>query len=71
METHNVSVTKVTYRSMLINEVIPAICAKMPDPPSGAKVTIQQENAPPLISPSDPQFCQAARDAGNDIGLRF
>jgi hypothetical protein len=51
METHNVSVTKVTYRSMLINEVIPAICAKMPDPPSGKKVTIQQDNAPPHILP--------------------
>ncbi|KAL4167642.1 hypothetical protein KRP22_013126 [Phytophthora ramorum] len=71
METDNVSVGKDAYRAMLIQHVLPAICAKMPLPPHGGSITIQKDNAPPHIAPTDPQFSQAVLSSGRDVALRF
>lgn len=71
METYNVSVSKYSYRQKLIQQVIPAICARVPLPLAGGRATIQQDNALPHIEPIDAQFCQATAAAARDIALHF
>lgn len=71
METHNVSVTKDEYRNKLIQHVLPAIGARMPLPPNGTRVAIQQDNAPPHIATTDPEFYHAVLESGRDVALRF
>ncbi|GMF51265.1 unnamed protein product [Phytophthora fragariaefolia] len=71
MEPDNVSVGKDAYRAMLTQQVNPVICARMPLPPHGDSITIQQDNAPPHIAPTDPPFCQAVLNSGRYFALWF
>ncbi|GMF38424.1 unnamed protein product [Phytophthora fragariaefolia] len=71
MEKHDVSVGKDAYRLMLIQHVLSVICARMPLPPHDGSITFQQDNAPPHIAPTNPQFYQAVLNSGRDVALRF
>ncbi|GMF20859.1 unnamed protein product [Phytophthora fragariaefolia] len=65
LETTEVSVTKATYRDMLISRVLPAIEACWPN--ASEAVVIQQDNAPAHIKPDDPQFNDAAASCGRHV----
>ena len=62
------SVTNVEYRNMLIHKVLPAIREKWPDR-SAMTIRIQQDNARPHITASDPEFLQAASSLGLHVQL--
>jgi hypothetical protein len=65
--TKSVNVTKNVTRKVFIEKLLPAI--KSLDVFRGQLVLIQQDNAKPHISVSDPEFVQAAKEGGWDIRL--
>ncbi|KAG3107383.1 hypothetical protein PI124_g13316 [Phytophthora idaei] len=53
METKEGRVDKETYRAMLIERLLPAHRERMPHAAEGKRITVQQDNASPHISPQD------------------
>ncbi|ETV75547.1 hypothetical protein H257_10362 [Aphanomyces astaci] len=65
-----VSVTRETYKAMLVDKVIPAIRAKWPRGETKA-VKIQQDNARPHVPPSDVDVVAACKADGWDMEVVF
>lgn len=68
--TKSINVDKQVFRDMLLTNVLPAIRQQWPRSSSTKPIYLQQDNAKPHISPSDPQFVAAASSDGFDIRLR-
>ena len=56
------------YREFIIHKLLPAIREKWPQN-KPVKIKIQQDNARPHISLSDPEFLEAVYDLGMNIEL--
>jgi hypothetical protein len=69
MEWKSFSVDRDAYRTMLIDNVIPAINEKWPIGTKQRCIRIQQDNAPAHIKPDDPLFHAAAAASGLTIQL--
>ncbi|ETV78434.1 hypothetical protein H257_07974 [Aphanomyces astaci] len=65
-----VSVTRETYKKMLIEQVIPAIRCKWPSTETKT-IKIQQDNARPHAPPVDPDVVAACKDQGWDMEVVF
>ncbi|WOG98144.1 hypothetical protein DCAR_0417485 [Daucus carota subsp. sativus] len=63
------SVGRSTIRSFLIEKVLPSVRSKWPSDDANKLIVIQQDNARTHVDPSDPEFCEAARQGGFDIRL--
>lgn len=63
------SIKKEVIRTFLIEKVLLAIRAKWPSEDVGILIFIKQDNAPTHIDPSDPLFCEVAKQDGFDIRL--
>lgn len=63
------SVTRDKVRSILINDVMPAIIKKWPREDANLPIIIQQDNARTHIDPNDREFCEAVRKTGFDIRI--
>ncbi|KAE9033316.1 hypothetical protein PR003_g8949 [Phytophthora rubi] len=68
--TKDISVTKKTYRAMLIGNLLPALHERWPVATSGSRIVIQQDNAPANIAADDAVFAEAARANGCNVELR-
>lgn len=62
----DVPVNKETYRSMLLERLLPAIAARW----LGNCYVIQQDNAPAHIAPADERFAVVVQESGMDVALR-
>ncbi|KAG3106950.1 hypothetical protein PI124_g10673 [Phytophthora idaei] len=71
METKEGRVNKETYRAMLIEKLLPALRERMPHAAEGKRITVQQDNASPHISPQDPAFCEATSRMRLSVELQF
>ncbi|KAG2999437.1 hypothetical protein PC128_g9209 [Phytophthora cactorum] len=56
---------------MLIERLLPALRERMPHAAEGKRITVQQDNASPHISPQDPAFCEAASPMRLSVELQF
>ncbi|KAF0749686.1 hypothetical protein AaE_006962 [Aphanomyces astaci] len=65
-----VSVTRETYKKMLIEQVIPAIRCKWPSTETKT-IKIQQDNARPHVPPVDPDVVAACKDQGWGMEVVF
>jgi hypothetical protein len=63
------SITKDTIRQFMLEKVLPAIREKWPHEDADKPIYIQKDNAKPHLSPTDRQFCEAARQDGFDMRL--
>ncbi|GMF18448.1 unnamed protein product [Phytophthora fragariaefolia] len=68
--TKDVSVTKKTYRDMLISNLLPVLRELWPAAVAGNHVVVQQDNAPAHIPEADAAFAEAARASGCKVVLR-
>lgn len=68
METKSVNVDKNIYREYLVTKIIPAIKKKFPFQ-RNKPVLIQQDNARPHVSPTDPELLQSIAASGKNIQL--
>ncbi|ETI39004.1 hypothetical protein F443_15359 [Phytophthora nicotianae P1569] len=60
IETKSVNVSKVTYRQMLIEKLLPAITERWPwAMDESVKIDVQQDNATPHIPTDDWRFLEA------------
>ncbi|GMF55195.1 unnamed protein product [Phytophthora fragariaefolia] len=66
--TKDISVTKASYRQMLVTRVLPAICAHWPD--NGESIVVQQDNVPARIPQSDAGLLEASTRCGRNVELR-
>ncbi|GMF51686.1 unnamed protein product [Phytophthora fragariaefolia] len=66
-----VSVSKTSYRKMLIEKVLPAIQEKFPGANEGMRIVVQQDNASPRIPPDDAAWTQAVVASGCNVRLNF
>ncbi|KAG4043847.1 hypothetical protein PC123_g20691 [Phytophthora cactorum] len=71
MEIKEGRVNKETYRVMLIERQLPALREQMPHAAEGKRITVQQNNASPHISPQDPAFCEATSRMRLSVELQF
>ncbi|VFQ68065.1 unnamed protein product [Cuscuta campestris] len=62
-------ITRDVMRSMMIQQLLPAISAKWPG--TSKQVIIQQDNAKPHIDINDPEFVSASKEGDWDIQLQF
>ncbi|VFR00104.1 unnamed protein product [Cuscuta campestris] len=62
-------ITRDVMRSMIIQQLLPAIRAKWPG--TSKHVIIQQDNAKPHININDPEFVSASKEGDWDIQLQF
>ncbi|RHY39373.1 hypothetical protein DYB30_002754 [Aphanomyces astaci] len=65
-----VTVTRDTYKAMIIDNVIPAIRSKWPSDET-KRVKIQQDNARPHVPPSDAAIVAACKAMGWDMEVVF
>ena len=63
------SIKQGVSREFLIEKVLPAIRAKWPREDVHKTIYIQQDNAPSHVTPTDPLFCEAAKQDDFDIRL--
>ncbi|KAG2774089.1 hypothetical protein PC129_g11839 [Phytophthora cactorum] len=66
--TKEISVTKNTYRSMILANLLPALHARWPR--NDTTIVVQQDNAPAHIAADDAAFTEAVAAAGRNIRLR-
>ncbi|WOG82535.1 hypothetical protein DCAR_0101700 [Daucus carota subsp. sativus] len=64
------SVKRETVRSVLINNVVPAILEKWPREDANSIINIQQDNAKTHIDPNDKEFCEAVQQSCLNIKIR-
>jgi transposase-like protein len=69
MVTKEGRVIQTTYRSMLIEHLLPAVRERWPSAREGVHVRVQQDNAPAHISVDDAPFAAAAWQLGLDMEL--
>ncbi|KAG3106973.1 hypothetical protein PI124_g12259 [Phytophthora idaei] len=71
METKEERLNKETYRAMLIERQLPALRERIPHAAEGKRITVQQDNASPHISPQDPAFREATSRMRLSVELQF
>ncbi|KAG2783446.1 hypothetical protein Pcac1_g6612 [Phytophthora cactorum] len=72
IETKSINVTKVTYRKMLLDKLLPAISQRWPwSVEEGTPIKLQQYNASPHIPTDDQWFCAAVEEYGRRVELVF
>ncbi|KAL4166217.1 hypothetical protein KRP22_013482 [Phytophthora ramorum] len=68
--TKEISVTKTSYRYMLIANLLPALLSRLPSVTDGEPIVIQQDNAPAHIAADDAAFAEAAGGSRCNVVLR-
>uniref|UniRef100_H3GF36 DUF7769 domain-containing protein n=1 Tax=Phytophthora ramorum TaxID=164328 RepID=H3GF36_PHYRM len=68
--TKEISVTKTSYRYMLIANLLPARLSRLPSVTDGEPIVIQQDNAPAHITADDAAFAEAAGASRCNVVLR-
>ncbi|KAE8886581.1 hypothetical protein PF005_g8050 [Phytophthora fragariae] len=68
--TKDISVTKTSYRAMLIAKLLPALCEHWPEDTDGRPIVVQQDNAPAHIASEDQVFADAVAACGRRVVLR-
>ncbi|WOH11073.1 hypothetical protein DCAR_0830552 [Daucus carota subsp. sativus] len=63
------SVGKSVIREFFIGKVLPSIQSRWPSEDANKIIYIQQDNARTHLDPSDPEFCEAAKQYGFDLRL--
>ncbi|KAG2761987.1 hypothetical protein PC129_g17429 [Phytophthora cactorum] len=71
METKEGRMNKETYQTMIIERLLPALRERMPHAAEGKRITVEQDNASPHISPQDPAFCEATSRMRLSVELQF